>query len=72
MALKGMAILGALTALVFAAVLMYVLQEQRQQAQELARLKKCVSILERNQVTPQTVIMQGTPQTVIMQCPIYN
>ncbi len=60
----GMAALGALTVLVFAAALVYLIQEQRQQAQEVARLKECVSTLERNQGTP--------PGEPVMGCPVYD
>ncbi len=60
----GIPALGALTVLVFAASLIYLVQEQRQQARELARLKNCVSILERNQGMPSG--------DRIMGCPIHN
>ena len=59
-----MAALGALTVLVFSAAVVYLIQEQRQQAQEIARLKRCVSTLERNQAT--------APGDPIMGCQIYN
>jgi uncharacterized protein (DUF2141 family) len=58
-----MAVLGAMT-LILAAAVVYLIQEQRQQAQELARLTACVSILERNQ--------GAGPGDVIPGCPIYN
>lgn len=60
----SVAVLTAVTVLVLAAALIFVIREQRQQAAELARLTECVSILERNQGTPT-----GSP---IMGCPIYN
>lgn len=60
----SIAALGALTVLVFAAAVVYLIQEQRQQAQEIERLEKCVSTLERNQAT--------APGDPIMGCPIYN
>jgi hypothetical protein len=50
--------------LILAAAVVYLIQEQRQQAQELARLTACVSILERNQ--------GAWPEDVIPGCPIYN
>lgn len=58
-----MAVLAAMT-LILAAALVYVVQEQRQQAQEVARLTACVSILERNQGV--------RPEDPIPGCPIYN
>ena len=64
MSRTGIAALGVLTALVFAVVLLYLVQEQRQQAQQLTRLSQCVATLERNQGAPQ-----GGP---IMNCRIYN
>jgi hypothetical protein len=58
-----MAVLAAMS-LILAAALAYVVQEQRQQAQELARLTRCVSILEANQ--------GARPEDPIPSCPIYN
>jgi uncharacterized protein HemX len=60
----GMAVLAAMMTLILAAALVYVVQEQRQQAQELARLTRCVSILEANQ--------GARPEDPIPSCPIYN
>ncbi len=50
--------------LILAAALVYVVREQRQQAQEVARLTACVSVLERNQ--------GARPEDPIPGCPIYN
>lgn len=60
----GMALLGALLVLVIAAALIYVIRVQQQQAQDLARLMECVSILQRNQSTPESGL--------VMRCPIYD
>ena len=62
--IRAVAALTAVTLLVVAAAVVFVIREQRQQAVELARLTKCVEILERNQGKPE-----GDP---IMGCPIYN
>lgn len=44
-------------------------QEQRQQGRELARLAECVSTLERNHGSPQR---PPEGETLIMSCPLYN
>jgi hypothetical protein len=64
MGFRVMAFASAVTALLLAGVVVYLLQEQRDQARELTRLRACVSTLERNQATP--------PADPIMGCPIYN
>lgn len=63
----GVAVLAAVT-VVLAVAVVFLIQEQRKQGQELARLTKCVSVLERNQNSPQR-----TPEgeELIMGCPIY-
>lgn len=64
MGFRVLAFASAVTVLLLAGVVIYLLQEQRDQARELTRLRACVSTLERNQETPT-----GDP---ILGCPIYN
>jgi hypothetical protein len=59
-----MTVVGASTVLVVAVAVVFLFQEQRQQAQQLARLQACLATLERNQGTP--------PGEPIAGCPIYN
>ncbi len=61
---KALRVAGAVVVLVLAASLVYLFQQQREQARELSRLQNCVSIIERNQDAP----FRGP----IMGCPIYN
>ena len=60
----GLIALIVLTAVILAVAVVWLSQEQKRQTEELSRLTRCVSILERNQGTPQ-----GQPD---MGCPIYN
>ncbi len=62
----GVALLAAAT-VVLAGAVIFLIQEQRKQGQELARLTACVSTLERNQGSPQR-----TPEgdELIMGCRI--
>ena len=60
----GLTALMVLTAVILAVAVVRLSQEQKRQTEELSRLTRCVSILERNQSTPQ-----GQPD---MGCPIYN
>lgn len=62
--IRTVAALTAVTLLVVAAALVFVIREQRSQAVELARLTKCVEILERNQGKPDGDLFMG--------CPIYD